>query len=219
MRNIRVVLVGDTGTGKTSLVQALQQAQPARRTEPSRAVTTSLADFPSQNVRLQLWDFPGAAHRRSLSRTYYRHTNVVCFVYACDKPIETLLDVVKNWVPEARLGLDLSEPLGAVLIGTKLDLVKASSGAPPVALVDEALGHIRRVTGQTPSHVQLSTRDADAVAGLVHVLILEAPGTDFLDTIDMSETRGLLKAMPTATTKTTTTHQSCWRRLLRCWRP
>lgn len=202
MQTIRVVVLGDTGVGKTSLIRALQGGS-RLSPSPTKTVTANLADFPQQNVRLQLWDFPGAAHRRTLTKTYYRHTNVVCFVYACDRSEETLMDLIKSWIPDAKQALDPEEPVGAVLIGSRLDLammegsVAGGGEGASSPLMEEVLWHIRRITGQTPAHVQVSADDLDIVRGLVHTIIMETPGTDLMDTIDMSETAGLVPDPPT----------------------
>lgn len=219
MHTIRVVLVGDSGVGKSALVTALQNERPGRWYGAStQTVTSALAEFPQQNIRLQLWDFPGAAHRRTLTKSFYRHTNVVCFVYACDRPEETLLDLLRSWIPDAKSALsalDGNEPVGAVVIGTKVDV---ASKPVPKALLDEVLGQVRRVTGETPPHLQVNTRDVEVVRSLVHTISLEDPGSDYLDTIDMTEPLDGHRRRHDPSSVSTS---SCWSRFLTkvfgCW--
>jgi small GTP-binding protein len=104
----RIVLVGDTGVGKTSLFTSY-----ADNAYPADHVTTMGVDFrhvrirlgtpgsgtPGQGnrvVKMQLWDTAGHERYRSITNTYYRGANMILLVY--DVTRRTSFGSLGDWI-------------------------------------------------------------------------------------------------------------------------
>ena len=81
---IKVILVGETGTGKTSLINV---AMGLKFTEGVEA-STSAASFVSKKIKigdkeyiLNLWDTIGQERFRSLTKIFIKDSKIVIFVY------------------------------------------------------------------------------------------------------------------------------------------
>eukprot|EP01119_Soliformovum_irregulare_P009549 TRINITY_DN2296_c0_g1_i1.p1 TRINITY_DN2296_c0_g1~~TRINITY_DN2296_c0_g1_i1.p1 ORF type:complete len:127 (-),score=9.52 TRINITY_DN2296_c0_g1_i1:442-822(-) len=98
----KIVILGDTGVGKTSIV--LQYVE--NRFSPISSPTIG-ASFLSKTlwitnsrIRLQLWDTAGQERFRSLAPMYYRGAAAALLVYDVTSP-ETFKKV-KEWVRELK---------------------------------------------------------------------------------------------------------------------
>ena len=94
MNERKIVLLGDSGVGKTSL--SLTAANKLRLATPTIGV-----DFVAlchKNERIQLWDTAGQESFRSITRSYYRSADVAVFVF--DIQIRSSFDSMNYWVDE-----------------------------------------------------------------------------------------------------------------------
>jgi len=115
----KIVILGDTGVGKTSIV--LQYVENRFNIMSSPTIGAS---FLSKTVwvdgarcRLQLWDTAGQERFRSLAPMYYRGAAAAVLVYDV-----TSLDTfrkVKEWVKELRT--NIFEDIILVLVGNQVD--------------------------------------------------------------------------------------------------
>lgn len=119
----KVVLVGDTGVGKSSLLNRF-----ADNTFTERMTATIGVDFKirtlqieGKRVKLQIWDSAGQERFRALTASYYRGAHAVAIVFdlTCTESFNALQNV---WIDE----IDRHCPTSArrVVIGNKNDLVK-----------------------------------------------------------------------------------------------
>lgn len=120
----KVVLVGDTGVGKSSLLNRF-----ADNTFTERMTATIGVDFKirtlqieGKRVKLQIWDSAGQERFRALTASYYRGAHAVAIVFdlTCMESLNALQNV---WIDE----IDRHCPASAcrVVIGNKNDLVKS----------------------------------------------------------------------------------------------
>jgi len=115
----KIVILGDTGVGKTSIVLQFVENRFNIMSSP-----TIGASFLSKTVwvdgarcRLQLWDTAGQERFRSLAPMYYRGAAAAVLVYDV-----TSLDTfrkVKEWVKELRT--NIFEDIILVLVGNQVD--------------------------------------------------------------------------------------------------
>ena len=79
---VKVMVVGDYNTGKSCIVQRI-----ADDVFSEAYVTTIGVDFrilkdDESNTKFQIWDTAGKERFRSITKTYYRGSNIVMVVYS-----------------------------------------------------------------------------------------------------------------------------------------
>ena len=116
--NLKVILLGDSGVGKTYLYKRLVTNE-----IPTTCVPTLGMDFQTKdmnldenlNFKLDIWDTAGQEKFRAVNRTYYSEADLVFFVYdITDKKTFENLDY---WIEDFYDNCTPSGPV--VLIGTK----------------------------------------------------------------------------------------------------
>mmetsp|Transcript_12995 Transcript_12995/g.29568 ORF Transcript_12995/g.29568 Transcript_12995/m.29568 type:complete len:208 (-) Transcript_12995:33-656(-) len=115
--HFKLVVLGDTSVGKSSLCSRFAKGEFDDRQEPSIG-----AAFMTQNVHLgkcivafEIWDTAGQERYRSLAPNYYRGAGAAVVVF--DITSRTSFDVAKGWVEELQ-GTDTL----IALAGNKSDL-------------------------------------------------------------------------------------------------
>ncbi|KAJ8514760.1 hypothetical protein ONZ45_g7744 [Pleurotus djamor] len=99
----RVVVIGSSGVGKTSLIQRYTHS----KFEPPTSTPTTAPSFVTKKVhvdetkvRLQLWDTPGRASFRTMAPMYYRDADAALLLYDTAKP--STCDALRAWLEELR---------------------------------------------------------------------------------------------------------------------
>lgn len=121
---IKVVIGGSTGSGKTSLIKRackLDFSTLERSTIGIDFLTLEMNSLVDQRrrYRLQIWDTAGQERFRAVNRTYYREAIVVLFVYDCTSAES--FQQIPMWLQDAEWD---SKKLGVqgYLIANKIDL-------------------------------------------------------------------------------------------------
>lgn len=130
----KVVLVGDTGVGKTSMMNRYMHNQfdQFKQTTISPSFITkvvqiskanTLVDTSSKtnNIKLQIWDTAGNEKFRSLSKMYYQNADWVIFCY--DITMKSSFEELESWKQEIEENLD-SKYWKMVICGCKSDLTE-----------------------------------------------------------------------------------------------
>ena len=123
--SIKVVLVGESGVGKTSIIQQFttKKFDPHRETSLSAQFISKTINFQDlgKEIKFDIWDTVGQEKYRSLAKIFYKDAKVIVFVY--DITTEYSFNELKNyWYEETRSNTDGS-PILAV-VGNKIDLYK-----------------------------------------------------------------------------------------------
>jgi small GTP-binding protein len=123
--SIKVVLVGEAGVGKTSIISQFtsKKFDPHRETSLSAQFISKTVNFQDlgKEIKFDIWDTVGQEKYRSLAKIFYKDAKVIVFVY--DITTEYSFNELKNyWYEETRSNTDGS-PILAV-VGNKIDLYK-----------------------------------------------------------------------------------------------
>ncbi|KAK1582479.1 hypothetical protein Q3G72_015440 [Acer saccharum] len=115
---VRIVVCGEKGTGKSSLiVTAAADTFPAN-VPPVLPPTRLPEDFYPDRVPITIIDTSSSMEDRSTVGEELRRADAVVLTYACDRP-ETLDGLSTFWLPELRR-LEVKVPV--IVVGCKLDL-------------------------------------------------------------------------------------------------
>ncbi|KAG5637316.1 hypothetical protein H0H81_005009 [Sphagnurus paluster] len=146
----KIVIMGNSGVGKTSLLQRYTQ----NKFDPKNTTSTSGAFFVTKKVyvnglkvRLQLWDTAGQERFRSMAPMYYRGANAALLLY--DITNASTFNDIRGWL-EGPLALCLPNPALAdhpptelkkncppeliiYIVGSKADLSSSRAVTPDLA--------------------------------------------------------------------------------------
>lgn len=97
---VKVILVGDTGVGKTSLVLAFSGDDP-KAFSPKTTITPALKQKgvtlkDGRNAVLQIWDTAGQERYISISRLFYREATVA--IVCVDGTRDDMKSTVDTWI-------------------------------------------------------------------------------------------------------------------------
>ena len=121
-KSIKVILLGDSGVGKSSLIDRLKSNsfnvnQPATVGLEHHNLIIKINSF---IVRMQIWDTVGQEKFDAIASTYYKSADVVIFVYSIN--IRDSFDRVSQWSKQVDENSSIDEQQIRILIGNKTDL-------------------------------------------------------------------------------------------------
>ncbi|KAG0144951.1 hypothetical protein CROQUDRAFT_672021 [Cronartium quercuum f. sp. fusiforme G11] len=128
---LKFIVIGESGTGKSSLLYHFLRSQPRHPSPHTIGVefASTILSLPSSasshssssavcRMKLQLWDTAGQERFRSVTRNYYRGAAGAILVY--DISDRSTFASLSSWLADARA---LASPdLMVVLVGNKIDL-------------------------------------------------------------------------------------------------
>ena len=128
----KIVLLGDTGVGKSSIATRFSQ----NKFQDSHEVTIGGAYFQHQvtlangtSVKMHIWDTGGAERFRTMTHIYYKDANAAILAY--DITHAKTLDAVKYWVEELTTHTDPKKMVLA-LAANKCDLTPETKFIVPL---------------------------------------------------------------------------------------
>lgn len=98
----KIVLIGDSGAGKTCIVQRFKNGTFVERHGTTIGVDFSMKTVvvEGKRVKLQIWDTAGHERFRTITQSYYRSANGVVIVYDITKRASFLS--IAKWMEEIR---------------------------------------------------------------------------------------------------------------------
>ncbi|XP_066966976.1 mitochondrial Rho GTPase isoform X2 [Macrobrachium rosenbergii] len=125
-RGVRILLVGDPGVGKTSLILSLVSEEFPEQV-PSRAEEITIPpDVTPEKVPTHIVDYSEREQSVDQLRAEVNHADVICIVYSVDDE-DTLDRVTGHWLPFIRSTLGQQHHTPVILVGNKVDLVDYST--------------------------------------------------------------------------------------------
>lgn len=128
---IKVVLVGESGVGKTSIAQRLVCEEYSDTHIPT--IGTSFFDLTINDRPVSLWDTAGQEQFAAVTVSYLRNVTIALVVYDMSRP--STVDGANRW---ANRVLDYSPGASIVVIGNKKDIAADGFSYSP----EQCLPHI-----------------------------------------------------------------------------
>lgn len=125
---LRVLVVGDTGVGKTSLCQRLSLSHTIVEPAPTIGVdffSCTVKDNDHSSLKCHIWDIAGAKLYRLITDDYFRDIAVACIVF--DLSCHSSFQSVPDWLKKIRNSEGCCSPLLIILIGNKSDKTRRVS--------------------------------------------------------------------------------------------
>ena len=120
IKNIKIVLIGDCGVGKSSISLRYTSNEFDNNyiSTGGAAYSTKLIQKYGDNLQLDIWDTAGQERYRSLGRTFYKDAFIVILVYDITRE-ETFNNLKNIWMEELNKNGE-EKPILAV-VGNKID--------------------------------------------------------------------------------------------------
>ncbi|XP_054985500.1 ras-related protein Rab-19-like [Sorex araneus] len=116
----KVILIGDSGVGKTSVLQHFASgvySDDQNNTVNMDFILRSL-DIDGKKVKMQLWDTAGQERYRAITKNYYREVDAAIIAY--DITRRSSFESVPDWIDDVKEYGDTDTVI--MLMGTKSDL-------------------------------------------------------------------------------------------------
>jgi len=156
---IKVVLIGDSGVGKTTMLQRLTENSYMEGIPSTVGVDFKVFDLEinARVVKVQLWDTAGQERFRGVTRSYYRNMDVVLFVYALNnaESFERLSFWISDTEPHRR------EDCEIIVVGCKSDTASD--------IIAEDIIRLKTIAGPH-QHIQVSSKSGDNFSALIKSL-------------------------------------------------
>ncbi len=119
----KIVLVGDSGVGKTNILSSLMHGEPATLSKPTIGVEFGTKTFKFKNsiVKVQIWDTAGQERYHAITFAYYRGASGAVIVYDLTKN-KSLRNIESVWLNNLKKIIYDDIPL--LFLGNKKDLVE-----------------------------------------------------------------------------------------------
>jgi len=117
---LKVILVGDSGVGKTSLINSCSGQKFNESEEPTISGNYVIKNLKidGKEYKVNLWDTAGQEKYRHLTKLFYKGSSIIFFVY--DITNEKSFESLPIWIKEVKDVLGSEAILG--LVGNKKDL-------------------------------------------------------------------------------------------------
>lgn len=122
-REIKIILLGDSGVGKTSIIH-LYINKEFNDTMPATVgleFQQKIININGETIKISIYDTSGQEKYRTVTQNYYRNIDGVILVYDITR-IQTFLNLEYYWIEQLRENTEKS--LNMILIDNKLDLKK-----------------------------------------------------------------------------------------------
>ena len=134
---LKIVLIGDSGVGKTNLLSrfARDQFNPDSKSTIGVEFATKTLEIEGKTVKAQIWDTAGQERYRAITSAYYRGAIGALLLY--DITFSLTFQNLKKWLSELRENADSN--IVVMLVGNKCDLqeLRAVSKEDGVAFSQE----------------------------------------------------------------------------------
>jgi small GTP-binding protein len=153
--NRKIVILGESSVGKTSIVNRLIDNEFKIYNEPTIGASYSSIILEKDNYKLKLdiWDTAGQEKYRSLTPLYYRNTDYALIVFDLTKK-ESYFESI-NWINEIT---EKSKNSKIILIGNKSDIKNKENINPDISIEN------------IKSYLEVSAKDNNNIQEILNVI-------------------------------------------------
>ncbi len=122
--NIKISIVGDSGNGKTSLMNKFVMGEFSSNTQSTMGIDfrSKIIDCNGRRVKIRIWDTAGQERFSEIIRACYRDSDGVIITYDTTR-YESFLNLEK-WIDKVNNTIEQQNNyVSIILVGTKSDLI------------------------------------------------------------------------------------------------
>jgi small GTP-binding protein len=123
--DLKLIVLGEGGVGKTSIVRAFTGNDFSIDYLPTIGSSTIKKDYKlkkqGKTIRVSIWDFGGQRSFNPFNPAFFKNVDISLFVFDLSKPEETLENIKKEFIEKVQ---GYSEDFNSIIVGNKLDLIE-----------------------------------------------------------------------------------------------
>ena len=121
MLSYKIILLGDTSVGKTSLIVRFCDSQFYEASTSTIGVDTKTkyVRYNGQKIELEIWDTAGQERFKSLAKNCFQGADGIILMY--DITNKKTFHNIKNWYNNIKDSIDISK-VALIIVGNKLDV-------------------------------------------------------------------------------------------------
>lgn len=135
----KCILIGDSGVGKSALMNWYIRKKPCNSSIPSTIgveFSSDIIKFDDKWLRLHIWDTAGQEKFRSVTRSYYKGADMAICVF--DITRRDSFDNLDTWISECR-ELSLSQTdVPIIIVANKMDLDESSHSVTEDEIIEKS---------------------------------------------------------------------------------
>ncbi len=133
IKRLKVIVIGDSGVGKTSLIAAHLNGKFQNEDLPAYFDTQTLQSMEGETiVSLEVVDTPGEDEFQRMRVQMYQGAHVAVLCYSVTRP-STLVNISRKWAPEVHAYFP---KIPIILVGTMSDLREDKATVEKLAIKD-----------------------------------------------------------------------------------
>lgn len=125
-KEVRILLVGDPGVGKTSLILSLVSEEFPDEVPAKAEEITIPADVTPERVPTHIVDYSSQEQDEDILQEEMAKSNVICIIYSVDDE-DSIERITSFWLPYIRTHLGEQHRVPVILVGNKCDLMDFST--------------------------------------------------------------------------------------------
>ncbi|KAJ7061758.1 GTP-binding protein ypt3 [Mycena amicta] len=189
---VKVVLIGDSGVGKSNLLSRFTRGEfnPESKSTIGVEFATRSIEVDGKIVKGQIWDTAGQERFRALTSAYYRGAVGALIVYDISK--HPSFDNVPRWVQELKDNVKIDqENMVIMLVGNKSDLADQGQRAVRIEEATDLAAEHRMSFMETSALDASNVEEAfQSILTDIYRILSRRPPDDAPPTVDPSKLAG-----------------------------